>query len=351
MKKTILLTAGALLLSLAGMAQDPNYSQFYNNPVYYNPAMTAINDGMTFRANARNLWGPVPGRFNTYTASFEAQSVFKMGIGGNVFSDVAGEALLRTSGAYLSYSYRPVDTRNVIIQAGIGGGFVSKSIDWTKLTFSDQLDETLGNVRPSSFGAPNYFRTSYADFNTGIVARFNGKPTRSRGSFKRMTMTIGGSVHHLSQPKDAFLGENEQLPMRYLFHTNANLLFNEFIYSPGIIYEQQNEFKTFTAGMNFVNRPFSFGIWFRNRTAALSIKQYDSFIFTLGYNPVSRTATSWRVMYSFDMTISRLKTSSYGTHELSLVIDMTDKVLFSKSVKRKALRRRYQCPQDFEGYQ
>jgi type IX secretion system PorP/SprF family membrane protein len=274
-----------------------------------------------------------------------------MGIGGNIYSDVAGEALLRTTGGYFTYSYRPIDTRNVIVQAGIGGGFITKNIDWNKLTFSDQFDETLGNIHPTSFNRPNYQRVSYADFNTGIVARFNGKNTRSRGSFKRMSMTIGGSVHHLSQPNDAFLGDGEHLPLRMVLHTHANLLFNDLIYSPGIIFEQQNEFQTFTAGVNFVNRPFTFGIWFRNRNAALNYRRYDSFIFTAGLNLPSQTATSWRVMYSFDMTISRLKTSSYGTHELSLVIDFSDRILFSKYLKKRSLRRRFQCPNDFKGYQ
>jgi type IX secretion system PorP/SprF family membrane protein len=351
MKQLLIFTASFLLFSSISWGQDPNYSQFYNNPIYYNPAMTAINNGMSVRVNARNLWGPIPGRFNTFSGSIEAQTVFKMGIGGTIYSDVAGEALLRTTGGYFTYSYRPVDTRNVIIQAGIGGGFVSKSIDWSKLTFSDQFDETLGDIHPTAFNRPNYYRVSYADFNTGLVARFNGKNMRSHGSFKRMSMTVGTSVHHLSQPKDAFLNDGGQLPFRVVFHTHANLLFNDFIYSPGIIFEQQNKFQTFTAGMNFVNRPFTFGIWFRNRNAAMSYRSYDSFIFTAGLNLPSETATSWRIMYGFDMTISRLKTSSYGTHEISLVIDFNDRILFRKYVTKRALKRRYQCPKDFSGYQ
>lgn len=348
--KQLLLSLIFVGSSVIVLAQDPNFSQFYNNPVYYNPAMTAINNGMTFRANARNLWGPIPGRFNTYSGSFEAQSIFKMGIGGMVYSDVAGEALLRTTGGYFTYSYRPVDTRNVIVQAGVGGGFVTKSIDWSKLTFSDQLDETLGDVNPTSFNRPNYYRVSYADFNTGLVFRFNGRPSRS-SALQQFSATIGGSLHHLSEPRDAFLGDDQRLPMRFVFHGNTNMLINDLIYAPGFVYELQNEFSTFTIGMNLVNRPFTFGVWFRNRTAAMSFKHYDSFIFTAGLNLPSRTATSWRVMYGFDMTISRLKTSSYGTHELSLVIDMNDRILFQKYVRKRALRRRYQCPDDFKGYQ
>lgn len=340
-----------ILLAAPVWAQDPNFSQFYNNPVYYNPAMTGMNNGLSFRLNARNLWAPIPGKFNTYSGGMEAQTVYRTSIGINAYSDVAGEAMLRTTGGYLTYSYRPVDTKNLSIQAGLGGGFITKSIDWSKLTFSDQYDETLGKIRPSAFGQPNYNRVSYADFNTGIVVRFNGQTEKTGKNLKKLSATLGASLHHLSRPSDAFLNDYNYLPMRYVLHATTNMLINKQIYAPGIIFEQQREFKTFTAGVNFVNRPFTFGVWFRNRTAALKFQRYDSFIFTAGINIPGKNVGSLRVMYGFDMTVSRLRTSSYGTHELTLIIDLDKVLLFEGQVKSNALKRRYQCPTDFQGYQ
>ncbi|MNU71098.1 hypothetical protein D3C71_605220 [compost metagenome] len=341
-----------ILLSLVrtGFAQDLNFSQFYNNPVYYNPSMTAINNGIAIRLNARSLWGPIPGRFNTYSFSAEAQTMYKMGLGVMAYSDVGGEALLRTAGGYVNYSYRPVDTKNFILQAGVSGGFVTKNIDWSKLTFSDQLDETMGKYKESSFNRPSYNTVSYADFSAGLVMRFNGSSRKQRSSFKRFNATLGAGVHHLSQPKDAFLGDSEKLPLKLVFHAQANLLFNEFIVSPGSVFEIQNAFRTFSIGSNFVSQPFIIGIWFRNRTAAMNFKQYDSFIFTLGLNMKSKYETTWRVTYNFDMTISRLKTSSYGSHELSLLFEIPNRVLFSKNVNSKNMRRRYQCPKELSGF-
>lgn len=331
-------------------AQDPNFSQFYNNPVYYNPSMTAVNNGIAVRLNARSLWGPIPGRFNTFSFSAEAQTMYKMGLGIMAYSDVGGEALLRTAGGYVNYSYRPVDTKNFILQAGVSGGFVTKNIDWSKLTFSDQLDETMGKYKESNFNRPNYNSVSYADFSAGLVARFNGSTRKQRGSFKRFNATLGGAIHHLSQPKDAFLADSDKLPFKLVFHASSNLLFNDFVVSPGAVFEMQNEFRTFSVGSNFISQPFIIGIWFRNRTAALNIKQYDSFIFTLGLNLRTKYETLWRVTYNFDMTISRLKTSSYGSHELSLLFEIPNKVLFSKNVNSKNMRRRYQCPKEFSGF-
>lgn len=332
-------------------AQDANFSQFYNNPIYYNCAMTGINNGMSFRLNARNLWGPIPGRFNTFSTSLEAQTVYKMGLGINAFSDVGGEALLRTSAAYLNYSYRPIDTKNFILQAGVAGGFVQKSVDWSKLTFSDQLDETLGSVNPSAFNRPNFNTSSYADFQAGLVMRFNGATKKHRGAFKRFSMTMGGSIHHMSQPKDVFLGDNITLPIKYVGHFSSNILLNDIILQPGFVVEKQNEFRTFSFGVNIVNKPFTIGLWTRNRTAALSGKQFDSFIATFGINLPDKGTMAWRIMYSFDFTVSRLKTSSYGSHELTLIMDFSDRVLFKGRANSKSIRRRYQCPKDFSGYQ
>lgn len=340
-----------LLMFVRLWAQDPNFSQFYNNPVYYNPSMTGINNGLSVRLNSRNLWAPIPGKFNTYSGGIEAQTAFRTSLGCHAYSDVAGEAMLRTTGGYFTYSYRPVDNKNFVVQAGLGGGFITKSIDWSKLEFSDQYDETLGKIRPSAFGAPNYNKVSYADFNAGVVVRFNAQTEKSGKRLKKLSATIGAAMHHLSRPSDAFLNTYHYVPMRFVVHGTTNLMVKGQIYAPGIVYEQQREFKTFTAGLNYIVRPFSFGIWFRNRTAGLSFYDYDSFIFTLGINVQGKNVSSFRVMYGFDMTISRLRTSSYGTHEISLIIDMDKVMLFQGKVSRNALKRRYQCPTDFQGYQ
>ncbi len=347
--KDLILVFG-LIIGLNSFAQDPNYSQFYNNPIYYNPAMTAINNGMAFRMNARNLWGPIPGRFNTYSASLDAQSVYKMGLGAYAYSDVAGEGLLRTGAAYITYSYRAIDSKNFILQAGASGGFVNKSIDYSKLVFSDQLDETQGQVYNTNFINPNRSSVQYADFHTGIVARFNGANHKQSKVLKRFMVTTGAALHHLSQPNDGLLnGSSNNLPMRLLFHGNVNLLINEFVLAPGAIYEIQNQFKTFSVGVNFVNQPLTVGLWMRNRTGALDGKQYDSFIFTAGCRLPEGNNFTWRVMYNYDITISRLKTSSYGTHEVSLVMEFGKKVLFERYVKARSSKRTYQCPKDFSG--
>ena len=37
-------------------AQDPSFSQFYNNPIYYNPGYIGLNAGLRTRFNYRDQW-------------------------------------------------------------------------------------------------------------------------------------------------------------------------------------------------------------------------------------------------------------------------------------------------------
>lgn len=331
-------------------AQDPNFSMFYNNPTYYNPGMVAIGNGLTFRAITRNLWTPIPSKFNTNSVSIEAEAINKIGFGINAYTDVAGEGFLRTTGGNFSYMYRPLESKNALLQIGFSGGIVNKYIDWSKLTFSDQLDAVFGEVRPSAFINPNFRTVTYADFASGIAFKFNSNKKRNRGAFKKITGTIGAGFHHLTQPKDAFLGDKERLPIKSVIHSNFNLLVNKVIFAPSVIFERQNQFQTFTLGLNVINKPFYAGIWFRNRTYLLSPTSFDSFIISVGAHIPSNNLTTYRIGYSFDMTISRLRSASIGTHEISFIIDYDSRVLFKNKEIKKRQRDKYKCPEDFKGF-
>jgi hypothetical protein len=138
--------------------------------------------------------------------------------------------------------------------------------------------------------------------------------------------------------------------MKYVLHGNASVLFGQYILSPGFIFERQNEFQTFTLGTYMVNKPISVGFWFRNRTYMLSGQSFDSFIFSAGTHlPLSRER-NLRVTYSIDFTISRLRTSSFGSHELSLIYDLDDRYILKNFHAKKRKRRSYQCPDDFNGW-
>lgn len=349
MKRRFNLLLAALLSLTAVLAQDPNFSMFYNTPNYYNPAMTAINNGLTLRGSYRNLWTPVVSKFNTYFASAEIESVNKVGFGLQALGDVAGEGLLRTNSLTASYMYRPIENENLILQLGFSGGFVNKYIDWTKLVFSDQLDEVHGQVRESFFVDPNYNRVTYADFSAGAAIKFNARKMMTGKGYKKMNGTFGVAFHHLTRPRDAFFGDQEKLPIKAVIHSNFNIQVDKTVLTPSFIFERQNEFQTLTLGLNVAYNPFFAGIWFRNRAFMSTGNHFDSFILTTGANLKMGHARKMRISYSFDLTVSRLRSASIGTHEISMIVFFDDKLLFEKRRNQKRIRDKYKCPEGFEG--
>lgn len=334
-----------LFCLLESMAQDPNFSQFFHNPVYYNPANTGLDQGLRARTNFRNQWGPVPSKFNTVSFSIDAEAVSKTGLGLVAVANNEGEGKLRTMQAGLMYSYRPVETRNFRLQAGFGASFVQKRIDWSQFVFSDQLDEVFGNVNGTAFIAPQNDKVVYPDFNAGISARFNSGRAEEKGG--KLTTTIGFSVHHLTEPRDAFISDGGRMPMKMVVHAHSNILsFNGVIYSPGAIFEKQLNLTTFQVGMNLYKNPVYAGFWFRNRSYNMNLRSYDSFIFNLGLNTFMHKTRRLKLCYSYDFTVSRLKTSSMGTHEFSMIMELNDVMVFKKIEqrnKRKQKSRFIEC--------
>ena len=100
--------------SKESMAQNNiHYSQFYNAPVYLNPALTGQLNGDLYRLNAhaRNQWSGIQGadgKFLYETKSGGADvSLFKdkLGLGLYVLQDVAGGGIFSTIQIMPSASY------------------------------------------------------------------------------------------------------------------------------------------------------------------------------------------------------------------------------------------------------
>lgn len=331
-----------MLFGLNAKAQDPNFSQFFLNSIYYNPALTGINDGFRAGTSYRNLWSAIPSKFNTGTASFDAAGVNKMGLGLLASMDVEGEGKLRTTCISGNYSYRVLEAMNFRFQLGVTGQYVRKQVDWSQLVFSDQLDEVFGNVYGSSFISPSNEVAQYVDFGAGGALSFNTGIGEGRNG-KNMTGTVGVAMYHLAQPKDAFIGAGiDYLPRKLVVHGELKITSPTFLYAPAFIYEHQSIMSTFQAGLNFSKVNMFAGMWFRNKSFTFNAQKYDSFIFNIGITrKMEKSNTKMKIGYSYDFTISRLKTSSFGTHELALTFEWGDKVLFKKLAGKKAQKAKY----------
>ncbi|MGL5892099.1 MAG: type IX secretion system membrane protein PorP/SprF, partial [Bacteroidia bacterium] len=67
---SLLLAAGLFCLPLTQLrAQDPEFSQFYANSLYLNPALSGAKICPSIQTNYRQQWPGISGTYSTFAAS------------------------------------------------------------------------------------------------------------------------------------------------------------------------------------------------------------------------------------------------------------------------------------------
>src|SRR5438034_6204383 len=105
MKKLLTILSLLAIGTVDLMAQDPEFTQFYANPLYLNPAFAGTARCPRICLNYRNQWPNISGTYITYSASYD-QHFDKLagGLGLLVTNDKAGQGTLTTTNASLMYS-------------------------------------------------------------------------------------------------------------------------------------------------------------------------------------------------------------------------------------------------------
>lgn len=276
-------------------AQDPQFTQFYANPLYLNPAFAGTARCPRICMNYRNQWPNLSGTFVTYSASYDQHiDAISGGLGLIVTQDDAGRGTLKTTTASLIYSYHLAVTREFSLKLGLQAGFFQKALDRSKLNFGDMIDARRGFVWNTNEVIPSQNKSNL-DFSAGIL-----------GYSKRYF--IGFAANHITQPDEGLLGTSK-LPMKFTGHAGAIIPLEkggETYISPNVLFQQQQNFSQLNLGVYFVKNQFVGGLWYRNQ---------DAFIVLVGVQ-----TDHFKIGYSYDVTVSKLASNTAGSHEISLQI-------------------------------
>jgi type IX secretion system PorP/SprF family membrane protein len=295
-----------LLLSRVVFSQDLEFTQFYSNPVFLNPAFAGSHGCPRIAMNYRNQWPSLPGNYVSYAASYDQFfNNLSGGLGVILVNDVQAKTINTTTGS-LVYSYHVPLTRKWSLKIGAKATWVQKSLDWSKLTFGDQIDPRKGFIYSTGdqIRGGNY---GFFDVSSGLLL------------FSK-TFTLGLAGNHLSQPNESMIkGTQSKLPIRLTAHTSATIplgqksrFSNQTTIIPSIIFCYQNGFTQLNVGTYVKYQSMTFGAWFRNR---------DAFILTVGLN-----TGVFKLGYSYDVTVSKLNNGvSGGSHEISLGLNLNCK--------------------------
>jgi type IX secretion system PorP/SprF family membrane protein len=284
-------------------AQDPEFTQFYANQLYLNPALAGNTFCPRVSAGYRIQWPNVYGTYSTIGVSVDRYvSSVKGGVGLTVMQDRAAQGSLNTTGIGLIYAPKISINRTHSLSFAIQAGWWQKAVNWSKLTFGDQIDPISGFTGTTNEAQPADATVGSFDLGAGMV--FSGEH-----------YFIGGALHHILEQNESFLGGTSKLPMKYTVHAGANIpiggKYNNTYVSPNVMYRQQGDFRQTNLGLYFKKETIVGGLWYRGN---------DSFIMLLGVE-----AGKVRIGYSYDVTISKLTNATAGSHEVSLGYQFTCK--------------------------
>ena len=309
-------------------AQDLHFSQFYASPLYLSPSFAGATDGGRLVMNYRNQWPGIEKAFSTYAVSFDNYfPTFNSGLGIQLIQDKAGSAGLSTTHAALQYSYNIQLTEQWQVVPAIQFAYGNRSIDFSKLRFAD---EQIGGGASGSWDQLTNEQVEYVDFASSVL-------------FYSPAIWIGMTANHLATPNYSFLGEQMQLPRKFVFFGGINFwserrrrIKGDRSFSGTFRIQHQQNFNQADIGAYWFNDPLEIGLWYRGLPVfgndTESKFNQDAIVVSLSYRH-----GALRFGYSYDITISNLGWNSSGAHELSLIFEFNQNFKLRNGGRRPAV--------------
>lgn len=318
MKK--LLTILFLLLFTKAYSQDFTFSQFYEQPLLRNPALSGIFNGdLRISMTHRDQWGAITVPFRTTSMSIEhklpvGKSNDFLTIGALMSLDGAGDIRLKRTQILpaLNYHKSLSDEKDSYLSLAFIGGPVFSQFDPTQLKFGDQY--RAGNFSSSNPTSQVISGTGYNywDFSAGLsyTTTFNNE----------LRFYVATAMSHVNKPviKSIATTTADFLAPRYSFNVGINGKVNDRDYITAFSdYFMQNGNKQLIGGILY-----GFSTTTRYDSEEPNIFYMGAFMrWGDAVIPVVKLSFNhMQVGISYDVNISSLKTASNwrGGLELSM---------------------------------
>lgn len=343
----ILLTAMVCTLGLStSQGQDVQLSQYYNAPLYLNPAFAGTAENTRVGLNYRTQWRGIDKPFNSVSL-FADHNIepYNSGIGLLYFRDQQGDSRLTTNEFALQYSYSIYLNDGWVLKPGLQVGMVSRDVNYSSAVFGDQL--TTSGQTGSASNDP---------LAGGVKARVYGD-IGAGGLLYNDNAWLGLSFHHLNTPNQAFaVGDYLPLPMKFSAHggykfyikggeskyKNYRGNITEVSLTPTFMFKKQGKANQLDLGAYLTYDFLMAGLWYRGLPIAKNatgLSGSEAIVVMLGVYYKGAT-----IGYSYDYTLSGLRGSG-SVHELSLIYE------FELPYKNVRKGRSAPCPKFHKRYQ
>ncbi len=283
-----------LLSAPAFAQQDPEFTQFMFNKMYYNPAFAGVEGVTQFNLLLRSKWTGYSSTFDgaggaPNTQVFSVNSpIYKLrsGFGAYLMNDNLGN--LNNIAMQGAYAYH-IAVKEAKLSFGVSAGFFSQSIDFSKYRPSDPSDPLLG------VGKDTQVR-----FDMGLGVYYQAKK-----------YYVSVSVNHLFSPSFNFGIDNLRNALQptlivmggYHYELSYNL-----VITPSILV--QSDFKKVLLDFGAIAR-LNDKFW-----GGLTYKYQESVSIILGMSLLKSKALE--VGYGFDYVVHNQEAKQPTSHEIRL---------------------------------
>ena len=303
-KVFLLLISYTIIISVSG--QDIHLSQFFEAPLLRNPSLAGIFTGdIRVQAVYRDQWNSVTTAYKTASLNGE----YKLPVGkSDDFLTLGLQMLYDRAGTVswvsahllpaLNYHKSLGTEKNRYLSLGFMGGPVQRRLDVSKMTTNSQYD---GMGLGENFPSPQY---TYFDGSVGMS--FN---TQLNDNIDN-NMFAGVAYHHFTHPKNSFY-RNSNIVLDPKWVSSIGVKFSVMPSSYITLqsdYSMQGKFKEIVAGALYglkLNEEIDNPLYTIHGGAFLRLNDAFIPVIKLDYRPFS-------FALSYDVNISKLKTSSYG---------------------------------------
>ena len=317
MKKSLVLIPALLLAVLAHparvAAQDIHFSQFYENAILRNPALTGIFSG-DYKAgvNFRSQWSNVATPFVTTMASAESRirvskevnDYFSFGLAASY--DRAGSISFNSLQIYPAINYnKAIEDRHMsFLSFGFAGGYIQRSVDPSRMTFSNQYVNGSFNATNATGETMVFNQIKHFDLSAGVS--FNS----SLGAENQVNYFLGAAAYHLTRPRQNFGNESFiRLNTKWTGQLGVRARLSERLgLTVHVDYANQQPYQELIGGGMITYRNYdaekkmSYGI-----SAGMFYRHKDALIPTVKFD-----FGQYAVTASYDMNNSSLKPASGG---------------------------------------
>src|SRR6478672_7231022 len=299
-----------MLVALLGLctakAQDVHFSQFFETPLLRNPSLAGIYTGdIRVQAVYRDQWRSVTDAYKTGSLNGEYKMPFGKGedfltLGLQLLYDRAGTVNLTSTHILpaLNFHKSLSSNANRYLSLGFMAGMVQRWLDRSKMTTNDTYENGMDGE--------TFANNQYTYFDGAVGMSFNTQLDANPDD----NMFFGVAYHHFNKPKASFY-RDPTITIQPKWDVSGGMKFGVTEGSYLTIqadYSKQAQFQEILAGALYgfklgpeLDKPLYTlhgGAFLRWNDAVIPVLKVD-------YNPFSFS-------FSYDVNISKLKTSSYG---------------------------------------